>query len=110
MMLTLEELRRYEWVQFYDCRTNLKDKKTGAKIGNYLVASGYDNKWRIYNIFGGLPVIDLWINSLVDAVNIAQAIEKTYGEFLSIWEVWIDIDLLCIARLSVPHGEEFYNA
>jgi hypothetical protein len=109
-MLTIEELRAYDWVAFYDCRTNLKDKKTGAKVGDYLAISGYDNKWKIYNIYGGLPATDIWIGSLSDAVKIAQAIEKVYGEYLAIWEIWQDVDIICIARLSVEHGEAVYNA
>ena len=109
-MLTLEELRRYEWVQFYDCRTNLKDKKTGAKVGDYLVITGYGDKWKIFNIYGGLPATDIWINSLADAVKIAQVIEKVYGEYLAIWQIWTDVDVIAIARLSVEHGEAVYNA
>src|SRR4030042_6069953 len=108
-MLTIEELRQYEWVQFYDCRTNLKDKKTGAKVGDYLVITGYGDKWKIFNIYGGLPIADVWINSLADAVKIAQAIEKVYGEYLSIWQIWTDVDLIAVARLSVPNGEAIYE-
>jgi hypothetical protein len=105
MMLTIEELKKYEWIQFYDCRTNVKDRKTGARVGRYMACSGYDNKWRLFQIYGGLPVLDLWITSLPDAVKIAQVIEKEYGQYLAIWEVWESINVLEIARLSVDHGE-----
>jgi hypothetical protein len=105
MMLTIEELKKYEWIQFYDCRTNVKDKKTGAKVGNYMACSGYDSKWRLFQIYGGLPVIDLWITSLPDAVKIAEVIEKIYGSYLGIWEVWENVNVLEIARISVPYGE-----
>ena len=109
-MLSIEELRRHEWVQFYDCRSNLKDKKSGAKIGKYMVASGYDNRWRLFQIYGGLPVVDVWITSLGDTVRIANVIEETYKEYLSIWEIWTDVDVVAIARLSVDGGEKLYNA
>lgn len=104
-MLSLEELRQYEWINFYDCRTNVKDKKSGAKVGRYMVVSGYDNHWRLFQIYGGLPVLDVWITSLPDAVKIAQVIEKIYDGFLCVWEAWSDINVLEIARLSVPYGE-----
>lgn len=104
-MMNLEELRHYEWVQFYDCRTNIKDKKAGAKVGKYMAVSGYDQKWKIYQVYGGLPIVDVWITSLVDAVKIAQVIEKMYAEYLAIWEVWTDVNVLEIARLSIDHGE-----
>lgn len=104
--MNLEELRKYDWVSFYDCRTNIKDKKAGAKVGQYMAISGYDQKWMIYQVYGGLPVINVWITSLADAVKIAQAIEKIYGKYLGIWEVWTDVNVLEIARLSVDHGED----
>lgn len=104
-MLSLQELSKYEWVQFYDCRTNIKDRKSGARVGKYMAVSGYDNRWKIYQTYGGLPIIDVWITSLPDAVKIAQAIEKIYGVYLAIWEVWTDVNVLEIARLSVDNGE-----
>jgi hypothetical protein len=105
MMLTIEELKKYEWINFYDCRTNIKDKKTGARVGKYMAVSGYDNKWRLFQTYGGLPVLDVWITSLPDAVKIAQVIEKIFGEYLAIWEVWESVNVLEISRLSVPYGE-----
>jgi nicotinamide riboside transporter PnuC len=110
MMLSIAELRKYDWISFYDCRSNIKDKKSGAKVGRYMAISGYDDKWRIYQIYGGLPVIDVWITSLTDAVKIAGVIEKTYGEYLAIWEIWTDVNVVSIARLSVDGGEKLYNA
>jgi hypothetical protein len=110
MSLSLEELRAYEWVQFYDCRTNVKDKKSGARVGKYMAISGYGDKWKIYQIIGGMPVIDCWIVSLPDAVKIAQLIDKVYGDYLGVWEIWPSADMIGIARLSVKGGEAVYNA
>jgi hypothetical protein len=108
-MLSIEELKRYEWCRFYDCRSNLKEKRSGAKCGKYLAISGYDNQWRIFNIYGGLPILDAFIISLSDAIKIAKYISERYNEFLAVWEVWPDWDLIGIARLSVPEGEAIYN-
>lgn len=110
MIMNLEELRCYEWIQFYDCRSNVKDKKAGARVGKYLACSGYNDRWRIFQTYGGLPVLDTWIDNLGDAVKIANIIDKEYAEFLGVWEVYPDWDLIGIARLSVPHGEAIYNA
>lgn len=103
--MNLDELRKYEWCNFYDCRTNIKDKKAGARIGKYLAASGYDQKWMLFQVYGGLPVVDVWITSLSDAVKIAMKIQEIYMEYLGIWEVWTDVNVLEIARLSIPNGE-----
>ena len=92
--MDLDELRKYEWIPFYDCRTNIKDKKAGAKVGRYMAVSGYDTSWRIYQIYGGLPIADIIITSLADAVKIAQVIEKTYGDYLGIWEIWLGVDAI----------------
>jgi hypothetical protein len=108
-MLSIEELKKYDWCSFYDCRTNIKDKKTGARIGKYMVASGYDNQWKLFQVYGGLPIVDVWITSLSDAVKIAQTIEKIYGDYLAIWEVWETVNVLEIARLSVDYGEAVCN-
>ena len=110
MSLSLEELRKYEWCSFYDCRTNVKDKKSGARVGHYLAVSGYGDRWRLFQIIGGLPIMDCWITSLPDAVKIAQYIDKAYGDFLGIWEIWPGADMIGIARLSVSGGELIYNA
>lgn len=107
--MDLSELRRYDWCTFYDCQTNIKEKKSGAKIGKYLACSGYESKWKIYQVYGGLPVIDVWITSLADAVRIAQEIAREYSEYLPIYESWPDCDLLGIARLSVPGGDKIHN-
>lgn len=107
--MDLAELRRYDWCNFYDCQTNIKDKKAGAKVGRYMAVSGYGSKWKIYQIYGGIPVMDLWITSLADAVKIAQVIEKIYGQYLAIWEVWETVNVLEIARISVDYGEAVCN-
>lgn len=107
--MNLEELRRYEWINFYDCRTNIKDKKAGAKVGKYLAVSGYDTKWKIYQTYGGIPILDVWITSLADAVKIAQVIDKEYNQYLGVWEVYPDWEVLGIARFSVPNGEAIYD-
>jgi hypothetical protein len=70
MDTNFQELLKYDWINFYDNRTNCRDKKSGAKIGKYFAISGYKDKWQIYNVFGGVPVLDCWINSLDDAVKI----------------------------------------
>lgn len=104
-MTNLQEMNKYEWIKFNDNRTNLSDKKAGAKIGRYLVVTCINKQWRIFQIWGGLPITDIVISEFEDAVKIAQAIEDIYKEYLGIWEVWIDVDVLEIARLSVDYGE-----
>lgn len=109
-MLSLQELRKYEWCSFFDTRTNAKIKKTGARVGRYLAISGYDDKWQIYSVFSGLPIIDAWINSLEDAVNISKLILQAYSEYVAILESYPDWDMLCVARLSIPNGQAIYTA
>jgi hypothetical protein len=108
-MLTLQELNQYDWMPFYDCTSNCKNKKSGAKVGQFLAVSGYNNKWQIFNVVGGLPVIDCYINSLPDAVKIAQFLDKSYGDYLALWQVYPNWDIPMAARLSIPHGEAIYN-
>jgi hypothetical protein len=110
MVLPREKLRQYNWVQFYDCRTNVKDRKSGALIGRYLAVSGYMDRWHIYQIMGGSLVINNWVTSFDDAVKIAQLIDKVYGDYLGVWEIWPSADMIGIARLSVKGGEAVYNA
>lgn len=108
-MTSLQELLKYEWVEFFDCRTNVRDKKSGAKVGRYLAVSGYNNQWKIYEVLGGMPVLDTWVSNLDDAVKIAQYIDKQYGDYLGIYGIWLKADVVGIARLSVPEGEIIYN-
>jgi hypothetical protein len=109
-MLSLEELRKFEWVSFCDCRTNVREKRSGARIGDYLAISGFDNKWLIFSTLGGRPVINACISSLQDAEKIAKFINKSFGDYLGIYELWPNADVIGIARLSVPNGELIYNA
>ncbi len=110
MALSTQEMMKYDWVQFYVKRSNLKDKKTGARVGRYLAVAGWNDRWVIYNVFGGLPVMDdVIFNSIDDGVKVAKYIGGAYGEYLAIWEVWTDCDLLGIARLSVDQGEAIYE-
>jgi hypothetical protein len=109
-MLSLEELQKYNWTQFYECTTNIKTKRSGARVGRYLAVSGYDNQWTIYQVFGGLPVADFTVSSLQDAVKIAQFIDQHYKEYLAILEVYPRWNILQAAKLSIPHGETIYSA
>ena len=79
-MTNIQEMNKYEWIRFNDNRTNLSDKKTGAKIGRYLVVTCFNKQWRIFQTCGGLPIADIVISEFEDAVKIAQTIEKIYGE------------------------------
>lgn len=99
-----------EWINFYDQRTNIKEKLYGARVDRHLVVTAYRSKWRIFQVYGGLPIFNAWIATIEDAVQIAKFISEKYGEFLSIWEVWTDVDVLAIARLSIPDGEAIYQA
>ena len=101
---------QYEWLSFYDNRTNVKEKRSGAKVGRYLACTGYKDKWRIYEVLGGIPISECWICSLDDAVKIAQYIDNAYGDYLGIYGIWLKADVVGIARLSVPNGEKIYNA
>jgi hypothetical protein len=109
-MLSLQELQRYDWMPFYDCTSNCRNKKSGAKVGQFLAVSGYNNRWQIFNVVGGLPVIDCYVSSLPDAVKIARFIDEKYNIYLALWQVYPDWDIPMAARLSIPHGEAIYNA
>ena len=110
ILMNLQEMLRFEWCTFYDQQTNVKEKRSGAKVGSYMACSGYKDKWKLYEVLGGMPVINCWICSLDDAVKIGEVIDKAYGDFLGIYGVWLKCDVIRIASLSVPDGLKIYNA
>ena len=109
MTMNLQEMEKYEWVSFHEKRSNAKTTRGGALVGRYFAISGYGDKWKIYQIFGGFPIMCGWVKSLTDGAKIAQYINDAYLEYLPVWEVWTDCDLLGIARLSIPNGEAIYK-
>lgn len=109
--MNIEEMLKLDWVQFYEKRSNLKNRIGGVKVGRYFAIAGFGNRWKIYQIFGGFPILDAWIYSLEDGMKIAEYIDEVYKDYLMVWEApgWEDCDLLGIARLSIKNGDAIYS-
>jgi hypothetical protein len=99
-----------EWIFFNDNRTNRPDKKCGIKIGRYLAVTCVAGRWGIFQLYGGVLVVDnLWFMTEADCTKVAEYINEQYSEYLGIWEVYPDWDVIGIARLSISQGEKIYN-
>ena len=109
-MIMTQEWKTCEWIRFSDNRTNLKNKLDALRVGKYLAVCGTVNTgFRIFQVYGGLPIADVLMVTVEDAVQIAKRIAESYKEYLMVWEVYPDWDVIGIARLSIPDGEAVYN-
>lgn len=99
---------------FIDDKKVRDGKKPAEKITEHLAIAQsnkvYDQStWRIYSVDAEKPVMDFRINNYEAAKELAEIIEGVYGDYLSIYEVVPDWDVLAIARLSMDGGEKLYN-
>jgi len=89
-------------------------KKAAVKVGKYLCVS-YTNKeldtetYMIYSIITNRPVLPTRINNFQCAMSLAHWINEVYDEYLELYEACPGWDILQIARLSVPDGEDLYQ-
>ena len=109
-MTMKKDLKDYQIVDFSDQTSNIKTKKRGLRIGNYLAVAGTENKRVIYRVKQGVPLIDVYFTDLSDAIDIAEWIEDLFGDFFPIWENYPELDVFALAKWSVANGLLFYEA
>lgn len=85
-------------------------------VGKYLCIAhtnekllAFDQSFKIYVASTNNPLLPVRFSTWKEAEEIATLIDKTYGEYLEILDEYPDWDILSIAKLSVPNGEEVYE-
>jgi hypothetical protein len=101
-----------EVARFRDTSGAIPEIRKGYRIGKHLiVAYASDNealeekperrKYRLYYYLSGKRVFPNRIPSLEDAFELADFIDRTYGDYLEIVTVWPDADIINLAQWSI---------
>lgn len=64
--------------------------------------------FKVYCVANNQPVLDIRADQFIAAKELADWIESVYGDYLTIYEVYPDWNVLAIARWSMPKGRENY--
>lgn len=102
-------MTEYEYIEWYDLSNGLKQKRVGIKIGEYLTVcytSRHDKTYRIFNTITGKPVIRTKFVHLEDAVELAQKISDTVGEYFYMNIDYPQLDMVEVSRWSTDGGVE----
>jgi len=112
-MTTSINLTKYSQIEFIQVIGGKKVKRRGLRIGDCMVVAfafpNDDRSYKIFKLHNGMPVIDATFISAQDALNIAELIEQTYKEYMSIWKSYPDADLLGMTQWTVKNGVNLYT-
>ena len=111
----MSDISNYPVIQFVDKSSNFNKKKRALKINEYLVSAYVGEEKagspiKIYKLCTGLPLIDVTFTNPQDAINVAEWITKTYGEYFPIWDQYPDVDIFSVTKWTVPDGIRKYEA
>lgn len=80
-------------------------------VGEWLRVSYADaemENYRVYNLYGW-PALPITFAKLVDALSVAEWLDKVYGEFFPIWEEYPKADIPAITKWTVKNGVDLYE-
>lgn len=112
----MPDLNDYPVIQFTDKSSNFNKRKRCLKINDYLVIAYCDvdenaeSPIKIYKLPTGLPLINVMFNDPKDAINVANWIIETFGEYFSIWDTYPEADIFSMTKWTVPEGLQKYEA
>lgn len=103
-----------EIIQFNNQVGGVKVRQKGIKISDNLTvayASPYsaENRFRIFSIISGRPVVNLDFSNQNDAEYYAKLLDKTYQEFWPLLSEYPRMDIPQVCMWSVPEGIRIYE-
>jgi hypothetical protein len=106
----------YPIIQFADKTSNFNRRRRGRKINNYLVIGYCDvleedgiSPIKIFKICTGLPLINVILTTIPDAIQVAEWITSIFGEYFPIWDKYPEADIFSMTKWTVPEGLRKYE-
>ena len=104
------DLMKYDQVEFYERITEVKTKKAGIKIGEFLVisgkrVSGYEY-YMVYSLLTGKPFPKIKFASPEDALHFGEWIDSIYGDYLALQTEYPHLDLFQLCQWTVENGQK----
>ena len=102
----------YESIEFNDTTSNVRKKRNGIKIGDYLCVSNVstiEERYKIFRVREGLPLINAFFREIKHAVEFAEYIDRLFSDYFVIWEEYPRADLFSLVKWTVKDGVRWYE-
>ena len=101
-----------ESTEFYDKTSNIRKKRSGIRVGNYLCVSNVsviEERYKIFRVREGLPLVNAYFRNQNHAVEFAQYIDRLFSDYFVIWEEYPHADLFSLVKWTVKDGVRWYE-
>ena len=111
-------LNEYSLIKFKQKPSNLARTVTGRKVGSWLAVSYGDrpDRYIIYNIYSGNPVLMGEFLLIEDAIYTATFIHNKYAKYFALWKEFPEltmygdvVDGFSIVKWTIPDGLRLYE-